>query len=41
VLDLKPYVPEFDRFDAARIGWLEAHASDVHTRRSDERLDEG
>jgi tRNA-Thr(GGU) m(6)t(6)A37 methyltransferase TsaA len=22
VLDIKPYVPAFDRFDAARIGWL-------------------
>ena len=38
VLDLKPYVPEFDRFGAARIGWLEARASDVHTRRSDGRF---
>jgi tRNA-Thr(GGU) m(6)t(6)A37 methyltransferase TsaA len=38
VLDLKPYVPEFDHFDATRVGWLEARASDVHRRRSDARF---
>ena len=38
VLDVKPYVPAFDRVDAERAGWLEERARDVHTTRSDGRF---
>jgi tRNA-Thr(GGU) m(6)t(6)A37 methyltransferase TsaA len=39
VLDLKPYVPEFDVFDAERTGWLERAAAKVHDVRADTRFD--
>ncbi|HEY1365543.1 MAG TPA: tRNA (N6-threonylcarbamoyladenosine(37)-N6)-methyltransferase TrmO [Gaiellaceae bacterium] len=38
VLDVKPYVPTFDRIDAERAGWFEGRADDVHTRRADDRF---
>lgn len=38
LLDIKPYVPEFDRDQAIRTGWLE-HATDrAHSPRSDGRF---
>jgi tRNA (adenine37-N6)-methyltransferase len=37
VLDVKPYVPAFDSFDAERTGWLEQGARKVHEVRADER----
>jgi len=38
LLDIKPYVPEFDQYPADRIGWLE-HAEDaVKGKRSDARF---
>jgi tRNA (adenine37-N6)-methyltransferase len=37
VLDLKPYVPAFDAFEAERTGWLEQGARKVHEVRADER----
>jgi tRNA-Thr(GGU) m(6)t(6)A37 methyltransferase TsaA len=40
VLDIKPYVPQFDAFDAERTGWLEASAGEVHRLRADARFDE-
>ncbi len=38
LLDIKPYVPEFDHFSADRTGWLEKARRNVQTRRSDERF---
>ena len=39
VLDIKPYVPAFDRWDAERIGWFEGRADAVHRTRADRRFD--
>jgi tRNA-Thr(GGU) m(6)t(6)A37 methyltransferase TsaA len=38
LLDIKPYVPEFDRHGAIRIGWLEQARGRVQGRRSDDRF---
>lgn len=38
VLDVKPYVPSFDRVEAPRIGWLEKTGQEAGTKRSDERF---
>ena len=38
LLDLKPYVPEFDRQLKARIGWLEHVKGKVRTAKSDGRF---
>ena len=38
LLDIKPYVPEFDHFPADRIGWLEKNQGSVQTKRSDDRF---
>jgi tRNA-Thr(GGU) m(6)t(6)A37 methyltransferase TsaA len=38
VLDVKPYVPAFDRIDAERVGWFEGRADEVHARRADDRF---
>jgi tRNA-Thr(GGU) m(6)t(6)A37 methyltransferase TsaA len=35
VLDIKPYVPAFDVFDAERTGWLEQGARRVHEVKAD------
>lgn len=40
VLDIKPYVPAFDAFDAPRTGWLAAAAERVHRLRADARFRE-
>jgi tRNA-Thr(GGU) m(6)t(6)A37 methyltransferase TsaA len=37
VLDIKPYVPAFDAFEAERTGWLDRGARRVHEVRADER----
>ena len=39
VLDIKPYVPEFDAVAAERTGWLADAAERVHQVRADERFD--
>ena len=39
VLDIKPYVPEFDAVAAERTGWLNAAAGRVHRVRADGRFD--
>jgi tRNA-Thr(GGU) m(6)t(6)A37 methyltransferase TsaA len=39
VLDIKPYVPDFDSVAAERTGWLQAAASRVHDVKADKRLD--
>jgi len=38
LLDIKPYVPEFDQHPAERIGWLEQAKGMVRNKRSDERF---
>ena len=38
LLDIKPYVPEFDQPANARAGWLEARRGKVRTVKSDERF---
>jgi tRNA-Thr(GGU) m(6)t(6)A37 methyltransferase TsaA len=38
LVDIKPYVPEFDDHPADRIGWLEKASSAVGTKRSDSRF---
>ncbi len=39
LLDIKPYVPEFDQFPADRIGWLEEVRGMVKDKKSDSRFD--
>jgi tRNA-Thr(GGU) m(6)t(6)A37 methyltransferase TsaA len=39
VLDIKPYVPEFDSVAAERTGWLRDAAERVHRIRADGRFD--
>ena len=38
VLDIKPYVPEFDHYPADRVGWLENAKGIVRDKRSDARF---
>lgn len=38
VLDIKPYVPEFDSWQAARIGWLAGVSKEAAVRSSDDRF---
>lgn len=38
LLDIKPYVPEFDKREEIRIGWLEGKAHQSHGARSDDRF---
>lgn len=38
LLDLKPYVPEFDQRPNTRIGWLEKARGEVKERTSDDRF---
>jgi tRNA (adenine37-N6)-methyltransferase len=38
LLDIKPYVPEFEGANAVRIGWLEKAKGQVKTQGSDERF---
>jgi len=38
VLDIKPYVPKFDVWEAERIGWIAGKGSTADTCRSDERF---
>jgi tRNA-Thr(GGU) m(6)t(6)A37 methyltransferase TsaA len=40
VLDLKPYVPEFDSIAAERTGWLEQAAKRVHRVSADGRFED-
>jgi tRNA (adenine37-N6)-methyltransferase len=40
VLDIKPYVPEFDVIAAERTGWLHDAAARVHRVRADSRFDQ-
>ena len=38
LLDIKPYVPEFDHEENCRIGWLEKARGKVRNKRSDKRF---
>ena len=38
LIDIKPYVPEFDCHPADRIGWLEQAKGRVHSHKSDHRF---
>ena len=38
VLDLKPYVPEFDHVAADRIGWFEGKSREVRSTTADDRF---
>jgi len=38
VLDIKPYVPEFDQPDNVRSGWLSTSSHQVRNQRSDDRF---
>ncbi|MGD8585297.1 MAG: tRNA (N6-threonylcarbamoyladenosine(37)-N6)-methyltransferase TrmO [Chloroflexota bacterium] len=38
LLDIKPYVPDFDSYGPVRTGWLDEASKAVRTRRSDERF---
>jgi tRNA-Thr(GGU) m(6)t(6)A37 methyltransferase TsaA len=40
VLDIKPYVPAFDVFEAERTGWLAQGAPRVHEVRADTRFED-
>jgi len=39
LLDIKPYVPEFDHFKVERIGWLQKARGEVKDRKSDTRFE--
>ena len=38
LIDIKPYVPEMDRVDNYRIGWLTKHIKEMKSKNSDERF---
>jgi tRNA-Thr(GGU) m(6)t(6)A37 methyltransferase TsaA len=38
LLDIKPYVPDFDHFAAERVGWLTRAGTEVQHKRSDDRF---
>ncbi len=38
LLDIKPYVPEFDHQADVRSGWLDRSGKSVHTKRADDRF---
>ena len=38
LLDIKPYVPEFDIFDVGKIGWLEKNKNKVQSTKADDRF---
>lgn len=41
LLDIKPYVPEFDAATVTRLGWLETRRDDVKGKQSDRRFAQG
>lgn len=40
LLDIKPYVPQFDRVESIRIGWLTGRVNQVSSKLSDDRFKE-
>jgi tRNA (Thr-GGU) A37 N-methylase len=39
LLDIKPYVPEFDVFQVSSVGWLEKKQQQAKTQKADNRFD--
>jgi tRNA (Thr-GGU) A37 N-methylase len=38
LIDIKPYIPQFDCWQNATSGWMKASRPDVERRRSDDRF---
>jgi tRNA-Thr(GGU) m(6)t(6)A37 methyltransferase TsaA len=38
LLDIKPYVPQFDHLPATRVGWIERARGNAHNKNSDDRF---
>jgi len=38
LLDIKPYVPEFENVDFVQIGWLEKAKGQIRSRKADDRF---
>lgn len=38
LLDIKPYIPDFDAPEAERMGWIDKHHGRIHRPRSDNRF---
>jgi tRNA-Thr(GGU) m(6)t(6)A37 methyltransferase TsaA len=38
VLDIKPYIPDMDEADNAKIGWLSKYVKEIHSKKSDKRF---
>ena len=38
LLDIKPFIPDFDQPESARVGWLEGKADSVRGKKSDDRF---
>jgi tRNA-Thr(GGU) m(6)t(6)A37 methyltransferase TsaA len=38
LLDIKPYIPDFDAPEEIRIGWLEGHEASIRSARADDRF---
>jgi tRNA-Thr(GGU) m(6)t(6)A37 methyltransferase TsaA len=38
LLDIKPYIPDFDQVDEVRIGWLENYRGKIRDKMSDDRF---
>ncbi len=38
ILDIKPYIPQFDVFETTRNGWFEANLSQIHNKTDDGRF---
>lgn len=38
ILDIKPYIPQFDVFETTRNGWFEANLSQIHNQKDDGRF---
>lgn len=38
ILDIKPYIPQFDVFETTRNGWFEANLEQVHSQKDDGRF---
>ena len=38
LLDIKPYIPEMDKVNHCRVGWLSIHLKEINFRKSDQRF---
>ena len=38
LLDIKPYIPDFDHYDDVRVGWLEKRRDKIPGKKSDDRF---